>query len=210
MANFAFEDVVIENCSFTNNALYAVYFHGTSVAYDVRRLRFVRNSIDQPFGRGFIAVGSAVSIQGMVLEDNTIEVDPSRSWATPQGCLARSVGNTWIGDYPALPAEVWGVQHSTEVATKLGLGPGALIGVSSNTRLLRVAGSTAVTATLAPGAYDSQVVHVVGWDELGPVTLLDGPQHALGADRTLGAGDTLVVVWDARSNQWCELSYSDN
>lgn len=65
------------------------------------------------------------------------------------------------------------------------------------------------------GTSDGQLVVIQGTDDTNTVTVQDGgtlpgSKLRLGATtRTLGKGDTLVLMWDSADAKWYEVSYTD-
>ena len=70
------------------------------------------------------------------------------------------------------------------------------------------------TPTITPGAIDGQLCLVQGTHDTNTVQLQDdgslaGSKLRLGAaNRTLGAGDSVLLSWDATLGMWCEISFT--
>jgi hypothetical protein len=71
--------------------------------------------------------------------------------------------------------------------------------------------------TIADGSYDGQILILQGLDDTTTLTLQDESnladsalQLGGGLDCTLGAGDTLTLIWDDGDDNWYEISRSDN
>lgn len=68
------------------------------------------------------------------------------------------------------------------------------------------------TTAISAGSYDGQLLYLIGTDNTNTVTVPDSGNCNLGAARTLGAGDILVLMYviDDVADAWYEVSFSNN
>lgn len=76
--------------------------------------------------------------------------------------------------------------------------------VTGNGAAVTLSTTTAITAGIASG----RVLVLVGGSDSNTVTVPDSGNINVQSARTLGAGDTLVLVWNGSA--WCEVSFSNN
>ncbi len=76
--------------------------------------------------------------------------------------------------------------------------------VTGNGAAVTLNTTTGITAGIAGG----RVLVLVGGSDSNTVTVPDSGNCSLQSNRTLGAGDTLVLVWNGSA--WCEVSFSNN
>jgi len=208
-----FDDMLVENCSFLNNDWAPIQFYPTAFPYSANRLRFVRNTVQHPSGSGFQGTQNGnLTITDLILEDNTIHVGDQAWNNMPLGCVARSTGNRWTHlNGAAPPPEAVGIGAGTVVVDETALAISSTLDVPPTLRVARVSGATApVTISLDDGVGDGQRIMLVGASNSRAVTLLDSGNLALASSRTLGAEDTLTLLWVQAAAKWCEVEFSDN
>lgn len=81
---------------------------------------------------------------------------------------------------------------------------------ATRTHILTAASAVTLDTTTAiqDGLYKGQMLILVGTDDTNTVTINTGANTHFSANRALGDGDTLMLVWDGTN--WLEVSFANN